>query len=85
VCDDMIDISFRPQAPDSKREYNLLIDGRWSERLGLKQDDRLTAREFCLRIRDRAGDITDIYREMPADRTAARQAKLEKGIAKFLE
>ena len=85
ACDDVIDTSFRPQAPASKREYNLLIDKRWSERLGLKQDDTLTARELCLRIRDHAGDITDIYREMPADRTAARQTKLQKGIAKFLE
>jgi len=85
VCDDTIDTSFRPQAPESKREYNLLIDERWSEQLGLRQNDQLTARELCLRIRDRAGDISDIYREMPADRTAARQAKLQKGIAKFLE
>lgn len=85
LCDDVIDTSFRPQAPESKREYNLLIDERWLERLGLRQDDQLTARELCLRIRDRAGDITDIYREMHADRTAARYAKLRKGIEKFLE
>ena len=85
ACDDMIDISFRPQAPESKREYNLLIDKRWAERLGLQQDDRLTARELCVRIRDCAGNIVDIYREMPPDRTATRQAKLQKGIAMFLD
>lgn len=84
LCDDMIDISFRSQAPKSKREYNLLIDQRWSERLELQQNDILTAREFCLRIRDRAGDISDIYRETPADRTAQRLGKLQKGITNFL-
>jgi len=84
LCDDTIDISFRPQAPTSKREWNLLIDQRWSERLGLRQDDRLTARELCLRIRDCAEDIEDIYREIPRDRNAGRQAKLQSGIAKFL-
>ncbi|MBT7055403.1 MAG: hypothetical protein HN976_09965 [Lentisphaerae bacterium] len=85
LCVDTIDTSFRPEAPRSKREWNLIIDQRWSERLGLRQDDQLTARESCLRIRDRAGDITDIYREIPFDRTAARRAKLQKGIDKFLQ
>ena len=85
LCDDTIDTSFRPQAPNSKRQYNLLIDRRWAERLGVQQDDQLTARQFCLRIRERAGDISDIYREIPADRTAERQAKLRSGVAMFLE
>ena len=85
LCDDTIDTSFRPQAPKSKREYNLLIDKRWSERLGLRQDDQLTARELCLRIQTCAGDIRDFYRETPSDKTAERQAKLQRGIAKFLE
>ena len=85
LCDDTIDTSFRPQAPKSKREYNLLIDRRWSERLGVQQDDQLTARELCSRIRDCAGDISDIYRETPSGRTAKRQAKLQRGVTKFLE
>ena len=85
LCDDTIDTSYRPQAPTSKREWNLLLDQRWSARLGLHQDDRLTARQFCLRLQERAGDIGDIYREIPAARTAARQAKLRRGIARFLE
>jgi hypothetical protein len=38
-----------------------------------------------LRIRDRAGDISDIYRETPAGRSAERQAKLQRGVAKYLE
>jgi hypothetical protein len=85
LCDDTIDTSFRPQAPRSKRAYNLLLDQRWSERLGVQQDDQLTARELCARIRDCAGDIRDIYRETAASRTAERQAKLLRGAVKFLE
>ncbi len=84
LCDDTIDISFRPEAPGSKREYNLLIDQRWCERLGLREGDILTARELCRRIGQSAGDIRDIYRETPAERTAVRQSKLQRGIAEFL-
>ena len=85
LCDDTIDTSYRPLAPTSKREWNLLLDERWGRRLGIQQDDRLTARALCRRIRDRAGDISDIYRELPADMVAERQAKLREGIARFLE
>ena len=85
LCDDTIDTSFRPAAPSSKRAWNLLIDRRWRLRLRMKQGDQLTAREFCERLRDKAGDITDIYREIPAERTTERAAKLSAGIRKFLE
>ena len=85
LCDDEIDTSFRPQAPSLKREWNLRIDRRWCDRLGLQQGDRLTARAFCERLRDRAGDITDIYREEPPDRTAERARKLAAGIDEFLD
>jgi len=84
VCDDTIDTSYRPRAPASKREWNLMIDRRWSERLGLREGDRLTARDLCRRIRDRAGEIDDIYVEIPEHRTAERQDKLRRGVAAFL-
>lgn len=84
-CDDTIDTSFRPQAPTSKAAYNLLIDQRWAERLGLRQDDQLTARELARRIRRAAHNIDDIYRETPVERTTQRLAKLQKGVAWFLE
>lgn len=84
LCDDTIDVSFRPQAPTAKREYNLLLDHRWAERLVLQEGDILSARDLCLRIRDRAGNINDIYREEPTDSTAKRQEKLQNGIAGFL-
>jgi len=83
-CDDTIDISFRPQAPPAKREYNLLIDQRWSARLQVRQGDVLTARELCTRLGGCCADIRDIYWETPAERTAARQRKLQQGVARFL-
>jgi hypothetical protein len=83
-CDDVIDVSFRPRAPSLKREYNLLIDRRWCKRLDLKQGDRLRAAELAARIRDRAGDLADIYPEMPAQGTAQRALKLINGISKYL-
>lgn len=84
-CDDTIDISFRPQAPRSKKDWNLLIDQRWCERLGIRQGDRFSACDFCQKIREKMGDITDIYREVPADRTIKRQANLIKGLDFYLK
>lgn len=84
LCDDVIDTSCRPQAPSSKREWNLLIDQRWCTRLDIGQGDRLSARALAKRIRDRAGNITDIYSEISPVPTAERMRKLNKGIAKFL-
>jgi hypothetical protein len=85
LCQDTIDTSFRPAAPSLKREWNLLIDRRWCGRLNIRQGDRLSARELGRRLRDLAGDITDIYREIPADRTADRASNLRKGIRRFLK
>ena len=85
ICADTIDTSYRPAAPRLKRQWNLLIDGRWCERLGIAQGERMTAGELCRRLQDRAGEITDIYAEIPADRTGERAANLKKGIQYFLE
>ena len=84
LCDDTIDTSFRPAAPPSKQAWNLLIDRRWCEKLGLAADDRLTGRQFCERLRELAGDLTDIYREEPPERTAARAASVRRGIDRYL-
>ena len=84
LCDDTIDTFCRPDAPSSKREYNLRIDERWCERIGLTQGQRLTAREFCRLLRERAGDISDVYRENPPDRTEKRAEDLRRGIRCFL-
>jgi len=84
-CDDTIDTSFRPAAPTSKGDYNLLIDRRWCRRLGLGQGDRLTAREFVERLRGRSAEFAEIYRENPPERVSKRSADLAAGIRKFLE
>jgi hypothetical protein len=84
VCDDVIDTSYRPTASPRKQEWNLLIDQRWCKRLELPPGDRLAARQLCERIRDRAGDITDIYREIPSEMTAERARGLQAGIGRFL-
>ena len=84
VCDDEIDTSYRPEAPSLKREWNLRLDRRWSAALGLSEGDRLTARRFAELLRDGPEDLTDIYREIPADMTAERAANLHKGVAAFL-
>jgi hypothetical protein len=85
ICDDTIDTSYRPLAPSSKNEWNLLIDRRWCKRLGIKQGDQLKAHELCERIRDKMGDITDIYREVPAHMTADRSINLIKGLEYYLK
>ena len=84
LCEDTIDTSFRPGAPSLKREWNLMIDLRWCKRLGLSEGDRVTARAFCERLSALAGDLTDIYREVPAEMTVERQRKLAAGIQAFL-
>lgn len=84
LCDDTIDTSFRPNAPSLKREWNLLIDNRWCERLNISQGDRFSAVEFCEKIQHHSGNITDIYREIPPERTAERARKLNSGIKIFL-
>ena len=83
-CDDTIDTSFRPAAPASKQAYNRLLDQRWAKRLGLVQGDTLTARELCQRIQTQAADISDIYRENPPERIAAKQVQLQQGLARLL-
>jgi len=53
-------------------------------RLAIEQDDQFSAHELCDRIRDKMGDITNIYREIPADMTAERNASLIKGLEFYL-
>ena len=84
LCVDVIDVSFRPEAPASKRAWNLRIDQRWCARLGVVHGDRMTARQLAARIDARAGEIADIYREEPTERTAQRQARLRRGLDTYL-
>ena len=84
ICDDTIDTSFRPQAPRSKKTWNLLIDHRWCKVLGLAGGDRLTAKEFCERLSRNLDCMADIYREVPPERVAARAERLRHGIEKYI-
>ncbi len=84
TCDDTIDTSFRPQAPRSKQAWNLLIDQRWCAVLGLAGGDRLTARQFCERLRRSLDCVADIYREVPPERVADRTEKIRRGIEEYL-
>jgi len=84
LCDDPLDPWHGPLAPALKRDLNLLLDQRWSERLGLSEGDRLTARELCQRLRARKGDIRDIYRQLPASFGEEKARALELGLAKYL-
>ncbi len=83
-CIDTIDTSFRPDAPSSKQDYNRLIDRRWCERLGLIGNECLTARAFCERLQNSMGDITEIYRETPNERTSIRSQHIKAGIVTFM-
>lgn len=84
-CSGTIDTSFRPLAPKSKNEWNLLIDKRWCKKLGLKQGDLLTARQFGRLLEEKAMDVSDIYCEFAPDRILNKQQSIEKGVRSFLE
>ena len=84
ACDDRIDNSWCPRAPSSKRLWNLRLDRRWCRRLGLRRGDRLTVGEFFRLLRQRAGDLADIYREIPTDRVAIRAENLRRGLDRLL-
>ena len=55
------------------------------ERLDIAEGERYTARVLCERLRDRAGDIRDIFPEFIDDRAAAKAENMRAGIRKFLE
>lgn len=83
-CRDVIDTSFRPQAPRSKHEWNLLIDRRWCRALALAIGDRIAARQFCERLGRHLAQLPGIYRELPSEHLAARAEELQRGIKTYL-
>jgi hexosaminidase len=90
ICVDVINTTdrtrFKPGTPCMKGEYNMLLDRRWCKRLGIKQGDKLTAREFCeLLLRCGLDDITDIYCNIPAERIAKKAGVIKEGIRKYLK
>jgi len=83
-CDDILDVSYRPAAPVSKGAYNLLIDRRWCERLGLGQDDRLAAVDFCERLLTATADIASVYAEEPEGYASQKARDIREGIRRLL-
>jgi hypothetical protein len=85
LCDNLLDRSFRPTAPVLMRDWDLLINQRWCERLEIAEGDRYTATELCQRLSDRAGDITGIFPEIIDGRIAVKEKNMREGIKKFLQ
>ena len=85
ICDDIIDTSFRPQAPASKREWNLIIEQRWCQRLKIKPGDKMPVIEFCNLLKENCDTLNEIYPENPVDRTLVREKNLKKGLEKYLQ
>lgn len=85
ICDDVIDISYRPEAPPLKYEWNLLIDRRWCAVLELNQGDQLSVRNFCCRLKQLDQMmIREVYLEIPEWRTRERVRKLRRGMTLLL-
>ena len=76
----------------SKEQWNLTIDTRLLERLGLEEGARIRADDFCRLTRERlypAGQVEgalifDIWREAPREKTESRARGLLRGIAHYL-
>jgi hypothetical protein len=85
ICDDIIDTSYRPNAPLSKREWNLIIDRRWCKRLNIKQGDKIPIMEFCCLLKENADALIEIYKENPVDLTLNREYNLKQGLKKYLQ
>lgn len=84
LCTDLIDTSFRPQAPSSKRAYNLLLDERWCSRLDIRDNELLTAYDFCKRLLKNSVSLEEIYREVPADYVLRKEQTMRSGLQHYL-
>ncbi len=76
----------------SKEEWNLTIDNRLFERLGLTEGVRIPADDFCRLVRERlyptgaaeGSLIFDIWREASREKTESRAKGLLRGMALYL-
>ena len=84
ICDDTLDISIRPKVPSLKREWNLILDKRWCERLNLEQGERITALDFCILLKDNSNNFLEIYEENDKENTVKREINLKIGLQKYL-
>ena len=87
ICDDVIDTSYRPKAPNLKNDWMRLIDPRWCDKLKIKAGAQFSAYKLCERIRAkiRMRDFIDVYHEIPASMTEQRYNNLVKGLEYYLD
>jgi len=84
VCDDVLDVSNRPKVPPLKREWNLILDTRWCERLKIEPGTIISALEFCKLLEEGANNLLEIYKENERENTIRREAYLKEGLKKYL-
>ncbi len=84
ICDDILDISYRPKVPPLKREWNLILDARWCKRLKIEQGTIISALEFCVLLEEGANNLLEIYKENKREHTIEREVNLKKGLKKYL-
>ncbi len=81
---DVIDASYRPAAPCSKREWNLLVGSRWCRRLGISREESMNARRLGKLVRDRAADLCDIHPKLPPEMVRQKAEALARGVEAYL-
>ena len=84
VCDDILDISNRPEVPRLKREWNLILDKRWCKRLKIDQVEIISVLEFCELLKEGSNNLLEIYKENNRENTIQREINLKKGLKKYL-
>lgn len=84
MCDDILDISNRPKIPPLKKEWNLILDKRWCERLKIEQGEIISVLEFCKLLREGSNNLLDIYKENNRENTIEREINLKKGLKKYM-
>ena len=84
VCDDILDISNRPEVPRLKREWNLILDKRWCKRLKIDQGKIISVLEFCELLKEGSNNLLEIYKENNRENTIQREINLKKGLKKYL-
>ena len=83
VCDDILDISNRPEVPRLKREWNLILDKRWCKRLKIDRGEIISVLEFCELLEDGSNNLLEIYKENNRENTIQREVNLKKGLKKY--
>lgn len=84
ICDDVLDISNRPEVPRLKRDWNLILDKRWSKKLKLDQGVIISVLEFCALLEEESNNLLEIYKENNREHTVQREINLKKGLYKYL-